>query len=136
MKTLAAAVLLALPAAPLAAEVREAAFHSKSLGREVACAVQLPPSYASSGKRYPVLYVLHGLFESEDFWQRRGLSAILEKLWAAKQVPEFLVVAVNGGNSFFVNGPGGRYEDLVDARRHRLRRSPPTASYRGGRGAP
>lgn len=113
MKTLAAAVLLALPAAPLAAEVREATFHSNSLGREVACAVQLPPSYASSDRRYPVLYVLHGLFEGEEFWQGRGLAAILEKLWAAKQVPEFLVVAVNGGNSFFVNAPGGRYEDLV-----------------------
>ena len=28
-------------------------------------------------------------------------------------MPDFLVVAVDGGNSFFVNAPGGRYEDLV-----------------------
>ncbi len=28
-------------------------------------------------------------------------------------VPDFVVVAVDGGNSFFVNGPRGRYEDLV-----------------------
>jgi S-formylglutathione hydrolase FrmB len=28
-------------------------------------------------------------------------------------VPEFLVVAVDGGNSFFVNSPAGRYEDMV-----------------------
>ena len=28
-------------------------------------------------------------------------------------MPEFLVVAVDGGNSFFVNAPGGRYEDMV-----------------------
>jgi enterochelin esterase family protein len=28
-------------------------------------------------------------------------------------VPEFLVVAPDGGNSFFVNSPGGRYEDMV-----------------------
>ena len=58
-------------AAPLSAEVRESTFHSSSLGREVAVAVQLPPSYASGTGRYPVLYVLHGLFENEQFWQRR-----------------------------------------------------------------
>jgi S-formylglutathione hydrolase FrmB len=113
MKTLAAAMLIALFAAPLSADVREVSFHSTSLGRDVTSAVQLPPSYASGDKRYPVLYVLHGLFESEEFWEGRGLATILEKLWAAKEVPEFLVVAVNGGNSFFVNAPGGRYEDLV-----------------------
>jgi S-formylglutathione hydrolase FrmB len=79
----------------------------------VAVAVQVPPSYAEGARRYPVVYVLHGLFEGHDFWEKRGLSTILEGLWAAKQVPEFLVVAVDGGNSFFVNGRAGRYEDLI-----------------------
>ncbi len=95
------------------AEVREEHFQSASLGRDVAYAVQLPPSYAKGADRYPVLYVLHGLFENHTFWQERGLAPLAEAEWAAGRAPEMVVVAADGGNSFFVNGPGGRYEDLV-----------------------
>ena len=108
------AVLAATLAVPAAAEVRPGSFRSAALGREVACSVDLPASYeASPGRRYPVVYVLHGLFEGAGFWERRGLAAILAKLRGGGAVPEFLVVAVDGGNSFFVNAPGGRYQDLV-----------------------
>ncbi len=76
--------------------------------------VDLPPSYATSpDRKYPVVYALHGLFEGSGFWDRRGLAPILARLRESGAVPEFLVVAVDGGNSFFVNSPGGRYEDLV-----------------------
>jgi S-formylglutathione hydrolase FrmB len=105
--------LLLLLAAPAAAEVRNGTFPSPSLGREVSYAVDLPPSYATGERRYPVLYALHGLFESHTFWERRGLHTALERMRERGEVPEFLVVAVDGGNSFFVNGPGGKFEDLV-----------------------
>jgi putative tributyrin esterase len=111
---LSAAVLLAL-AAPAAAEVRYATFHSPALGKDVSYLVDLPASYASGDRRYPVLYALHGLFESHAFWERRGLAGALQALRDRREVPEFLVVAVDGGNSFFVNGRPGRYEDLVAA---------------------
>jgi S-formylglutathione hydrolase FrmB len=108
------AVLLALATAPAAAEVRQGTFASASLGREVSYAVDLPPSYdTSTSRKYPVVYALHGLFEGSGFWERRGLAPILARLRESGAVPEFLVVAVDGGNSFFVNAPGGRYEDLV-----------------------
>lgn len=109
----AALVSLLLLAAPAAAEVRYGTFPSAALGREVRYAVDLPSSYASGQERYPVVYALHGLFESEAFWERRGLAGALGRLREARAVPHFLVVAVDGGNSFFVNGPAGRYEDLV-----------------------
>ena len=108
------AVLLVLATAPAAAEVRQGTFASASLGREVSYVADLPPSYdASTGRKYPVVYALHGLFEGSGFWERRGLAPILAGLRASGAVPEFLVVAVDGGNSFFANAPGGRYEDLV-----------------------
>jgi S-formylglutathione hydrolase FrmB len=107
-------LLLALLLAPAAgAEVRNERFAARSLGREVACAVQLPPSYGRGTTRYPVLYVLHGLFESQAFWEQRGLAAIVDGQWAAGTLPEMLVVAVDGGDSFFANARAGRYEDLV-----------------------
>ena len=108
------AVLLALATAPAAAEVHQGTFASASLGREVSYAVDLPPSYdTSTSRKYPVVYALHGLFEGSGFWERRGLAPILARLRESGAVPEFLVVAVDGGNSFFVNAPGGRYEDMV-----------------------
>ena len=108
------AAILALTARPAASEVRPGTFRSEALGREVSYVVDLPPSYEGSGSRkYPVVYALHGLFEGSGFWERRGLAPILAGLRASGAVPEFLVVAVDGGNSFFVNAPGGRYEDLV-----------------------
>jgi putative tributyrin esterase len=107
---LAAAVLAG---APLRAEVRTATMKSAALGRDVACVVQLPPSYAEGSKTYPVVYALHGLFESSAFWERRGLATLLDDLWARKALPEFVLVAVDGGNSFFVNSALGAYEDLV-----------------------
>jgi S-formylglutathione hydrolase FrmB len=96
------------------AEVRPGTFRSEALGRDVSYVVDLPPSYEGSGdRRFPVVYALHGLFEGSGFWERRGLAPILAGLRQSKAVPEFLVVAVDGGNSFFVNAPGGRYEDML-----------------------
>lgn len=103
-----------LGATPASAEVRSASFRSAALGRDVGYVVDLPPSYdAALQRRYPVVYALHGLFEGPGFWERRGLAPILAKLRESGAVPEFLVVAVDGGNSFFVNGHAGRFEDLV-----------------------
>ena len=108
------AVCLAGVASTAVAEMQPASFRSASVGRDVVVAVQLPPSYTTAPeRRFPVVYVLHGLFESQAFWEGRGLAAQAETLWAAGQVPELVVVAINGGNSFFVNGPAGRFEDLV-----------------------
>jgi S-formylglutathione hydrolase FrmB len=110
-----AAILVTAPGVgPASAEVRTGSFRSEALGREVAYVVDVPPSYDGSGdRRYPAVYALHGLFERSGFWERRGLAPILARLRESGAVPDFLVVAVDGGNSFFVNAPGGRYGDLV-----------------------
>jgi enterochelin esterase-like enzyme len=105
-------ILLILPV-PVAGEVRETRFESRSLGRSVACSVILPPSYATSKTLYPVVHALHGLFEDQRFLQSRGLDSILGELWANGALPELVFVAVDGDNSFFVNSGAGRYEDLV-----------------------
>jgi S-formylglutathione hydrolase FrmB len=109
-----ACVALLGAAAPVAAEVRSGSFRSAALGRDVSYSVDLPPSYDASPQRhYPVVYALHGLFEGPGFWERRGLAPILAKLREIGALPELVVVAVDGGNSFFVNGKGGRYEDML-----------------------
>jgi S-formylglutathione hydrolase FrmB len=110
---LGAALALLVLSAPVAAEVREGTFDAPSLGAEVRYVVDLPPSYDATSTRYPVVYALHGLFEDASFWERRGLARELARLRESGAIPDLVVVAVDGGNSFFVNGPAGRYEDLV-----------------------
>src|SRR5262249_58885782 len=107
MIAFAAVLALLASAAAAQAEVRTTSFKSAALGTDVGCVVHLPPSYASGLTTYPVVYALHGLFERAAFWDRRGLSSILDDLWAKKAIPEFVLVAVDGGNSFFVNSPLG-----------------------------
>ena len=114
MKTRALAAVLALAAGPTAAEVRYATFPSAALARSVAYAVQIPPLLRDPpSRRYPVVYALHGLFESPGFWERRGLTTFLDALWQKGEVPEMLVVAVDGDNSFYVDGPAGKWETMV-----------------------
>jgi S-formylglutathione hydrolase FrmB len=111
---LTATFLVGAGAATARAEVRSATFFSAALGRDVAYVVDLPATYdAAAPRTYPVVYALHGLFEGPGFWERRGLAAALDRLRRSGAVPELIVVAVDGGNSFFVNGPEGRYLDMV-----------------------
>ncbi|HET9314091.1 MAG TPA: alpha/beta fold hydrolase [Vicinamibacteria bacterium] len=111
MRWLILASMLVAPTAP--AGVRTESFRSQSLDREVRYVVDLPPSYATGNRRYPVVYALHGLFEDSSFWEARGLAAQLAQQREAGALPDFIVVAVDGGNSFFVNHAGGRFQDLV-----------------------
>ena len=45
---------------------------SKILGKDVAFAVYVPPDYASSTRRYPVVYLLHGYTDDESGWVQFG----------------------------------------------------------------
>ncbi|MGH9521281.1 MAG: alpha/beta hydrolase-fold protein [Terriglobales bacterium] len=51
--------------------VRDATFQSASLGREMKYRIILPAEYGTSGKRYPVLYLLHGLTGHFVDWESR-----------------------------------------------------------------
>jgi enterochelin esterase family protein len=108
-----AAALLATLALPAFAEVKPGSFGSKSLGKDVTYVVDLPPSYASGDKKYPVIYLLHGLFEGSGFYERRGLASAFAAAREKGELPELIVVVADGDNSFYVNGPVGAYEDML-----------------------
>jgi S-formylglutathione hydrolase FrmB len=87
---------------------------SAILARSVEYCADVPAGYASSSKRYPTLYFLHGLFENEQSWIERGGREILDKARAQGQVGDFLVILPDGGKTFYVNSFDGhdRYEDF------------------------
>lgn len=61
MRAFALALVLAFTFAGPASARTTDAFHSRALDSQLHYLVQLPPGYATSGQRYPVVYFLHGL---------------------------------------------------------------------------
>lgn len=90
-------------------------FSSNILHRAVRYCVMLPPSYEKEiRKQYPVLYFLHGLGENEQTLLRSGGWGLIEDLRQQHKVGDFLMVAPEGWNSFFINSADGRdrYSDF------------------------
>jgi S-formylglutathione hydrolase FrmB len=112
---IACAAIFAAPAAaaPGRAECRTAP--SKILGHPVAYCVILPSGYdADKTSNYPVLYFLHGLGGNEQMLLNSGGMNMIQDLRDDKRIGEFLIVAPDGGRSFYINSRDGkvRYEDF------------------------
>ena len=78
--------------------------------------VYLPPSYGSSGKRYPVVYYLPGYGDSAVMGFH--LPGDMDSLIESGRVREMIIVIASGnskmGGSFYVNSPvTGNWEDYI-----------------------
>ncbi|HEY2384439.1 MAG TPA: alpha/beta hydrolase family protein [Terriglobia bacterium] len=109
------ALMLLLSPGLFAQQVEYKSYTSKVLSRDLKYGVYLPPSYATSpGKKYPVLYFLHGLFEDETRWSTRGgTDQIMNRMIAEGKIGEFIVAIPYGGTSFYTNTRDGseKWED-------------------------
>lgn len=76
-------------------------YDSPSLGMERRMTVYTPAGYdESSDRRYPVLYLLHGMGGDEDAWSELGRAPIiLDNLIASGQAVPMIVVMPNGNAS-------------------------------------
>lgn len=71
-------------------------YESKTVGTNRKALVYTPPGY-SKGKKYPVLYLLHGIGGDEKEWFNQGKpQVILDNLYADKKVEPMIVVLPNG----------------------------------------
>jgi enterochelin esterase-like enzyme len=121
---LAASIVLVFAAAPALARSEEASagqvleglkFSSAILGRDVAYAVYLPPDYATSTRRYPVVYLLHGYTDNESGWIQFGeVNLAADRAIAEREIPPMIIVMPDGGVSWYINDLAGkvRYEDM------------------------
>jgi S-formylglutathione hydrolase FrmB len=78
--------------------------------------VYLPPSYFTSGTRYPVVYYLPGFTDSSMLGF--NLPGDADTLIRSGAIHEMIIVVANGvnrlGGSFYVNSPvTGRWEDYI-----------------------
>lgn len=75
-------------------------YNSSALGMERRMTVYTPAGYETSGKRYPVFYLLHGMGGDEEAWISLGrTSQILDNLIAQGKAKPMIVVMTNGNAS-------------------------------------
>jgi len=113
---------------PLAGTVVESKVYSPALAGNLLAdsadrnvTIYLPPSYAATSKRYPVIYLLHGYLGTNVQWTNgdwANVPKILDGLIAAGKIREMVIVMPDGSNkfagSFYTNSvTTGNWEDFV-----------------------
>jgi len=87
-------------------------------------AIYLPPGYQESGaRRFPVVYLLHGIGGTHRDWSERGyqgvtLPALMDRMIGAGRLPPMIVVMPTAitryGGSFYLNSSvNGGWEDYI-----------------------
>jgi enterochelin esterase family protein len=81
--------------------------------------VYTPPDYDQNpARRYPVLYLQHGMLEERRAWAQQGrANFILDNLIAEKKAVPMIVVMEDGGISTGMGGPGGGRGGVPGGRR-------------------
>ncbi len=88
---------------------------SALLGHEMRYRVYLPPCYASSGKRYPYLIMLHGMQDAimnDDQWDRLGLDEAADLGFVRGSLPPMVIIMPNGVEAQHDND-AGLYGDVI-----------------------
>jgi S-formylglutathione hydrolase FrmB len=88
-------------------------FSSKSMGRTMPYRVVLPAKYSDkseSGRVYPVIYLLHGLFGRFDNWTAKTKIAEYAKQY------DFIIVTPEGGDGWYTDSAtvsSDKYESYI-----------------------
>jgi enterochelin esterase-like enzyme len=88
-------------------ELTTVQYDSKTLGTRRQMLVYTPPGY-STDRKYPALYLLHGIGGNEREWQRTcHADNVLDNLLADGKIQPMIVVFPNGNASVTVDTPRG-----------------------------
>ncbi len=72
-------------------------YDSKTLGMDRRLSIYTPYGYGETKKKYPVLYLLHGVGGDENAWVELGrICQIMDNLIAQEKVTPMIVVMTNG----------------------------------------
>ena len=122
-----------------AGRVERIEYDSKVTGNKRPAVVYLPPGY-SSARKYPVLYLLHGIGGNENHWTQFGKAdAILDNLIADNKALPMIIVMPNGRASnepvtAMFGGRGGRAGGADQPGAAPAGAAAPAGGGRGGRG--
>ena len=96
----------AAPSAPAVEKgtVEHRAFWSASLGRTMPYLVYLPPGYAEEpARRYPVVYLLHGMGGNDSQWVSLGVVGAADRLISTGAIAPMLIVMPEGERAYWVD---------------------------------
>ncbi len=82
---------------------RNLMFFSPSLDRDMPYFIYLPPGYENEGRRYPVLYMLHGNSGHYEEWAAYGLIDRADRMIASREILPLIIVLPQGDFSYWVN---------------------------------
>ncbi len=112
-------ILLAFAILPSGAqEVRvmeSLSMYSKILGSEIKYSVCLPANYYKVNKRYPVVYMLHGLGGNESGWlEYAGIGHVTDLAVGNRQIIPMIYIMPQGFSTYYVNDYAQtyRYQDM------------------------
>lgn len=107
-----------IPCTEITGSVLLESFVSQITGEEFRYRIYLPPCYAATGQRYPVLIMLHGLGAGMDDsqWDNLGLDDAADQGYAQGALPPMIIVMPNGNDADHAgyNGPSPFPEVIVE----------------------
>jgi enterochelin esterase-like enzyme len=115
--------------------IDRASYTSPALRGEGSFLVYLPPGYASTTRRYPVIYLLHGQNGHATAFLEIGLQESLDRLIAHKAIPPMIAVMIQdrSGLENWRNLGGRRSASYVAEIQELVDRMLPTIARRAGR---
>lgn len=108
-------ILLRLSAQESYPAVIECEMQSQVLGCAKKYCVYLPAGYGNEDKKFPVLYLLHGLTDTHTAWRDKGdVQEIATKIFSSGKASEMVIVMPDAGTAFdgYFNCEGWSYEDF------------------------
>lgn len=90
-------------------------YYSSAIGQEMTYRIFLPPSYANSTKRYPVVYLLHQFQSDSSAFILDNVHGLLDQSMRSGELEEMIVVMPDSdGMSWWINQSNGpAWEDMV-----------------------
>jgi S-formylglutathione hydrolase FrmB len=116
--------------------IDHASYASPALSTTGSFYVYLPPGFAATAERYPVLYLLHGNSQPASAFLQIGLQGELDHLISTHQIRPLIAVMIQGGpgsNNWRNQGKRG-YESYVLEVQQLTDRLLPTIATRSARG--
>ena len=96
-------------------QVIESVMHSDTLDSEKRYCIYLPSTYGDESKSFPVLYLLHGLTDTNTAWRDKGcVERIATEVFAEGLAQEMIIVMPDAGTTYdgYFNCEGWRYESF------------------------
>jgi S-formylglutathione hydrolase FrmB len=86
---------------------------SAILKKDMSYNIYLPADYFSAQRKYPVVYLLHGMWGGNNDWVQSGeANRTADKAMANGDIPDMIIVMPDCGNQWYINSAEGyNYED-------------------------